>query len=204
MIQHASLRRRLLVVVSLFAGLHAACLSNVATADDRSKPLEVGDQAPDFALPVQGKDEYLTLSDLIKEGAVAVVVLRGYPGYQCPICGRQVRSMVNRAGALKSALGEKPNRVVLVYPGEETGKELEQRAKGFTAARRLPDPIVLVRDPGMEMVKEWGLRWDRRNETAYPAAYLIGPGRRVKWAKVSQSHGGRASVEEILQAVKKQ
>ena len=90
---------------------------------------------------------------------------------------------------------------MLVYPGEEQG--LERQAKSFLGARRLPDPLVLVRDPGMEMIQSWGLRWNAARETAYPAAYLIGAGSRVKWAKVSDSHGGRASVEEVLQAIRK-
>ncbi len=165
------------------------------------KPLAEGDKAPDFELPIQGRDEYVTLSQLTAEGPVVVVVLRGYPGYQCPICNRQVGSMINRAAALSRALGPQPNRVVLVYPGEEDG--LQRHADAFLGSRRLPAPLVLVRDPGMEMIKSWNLRWNGRRETAYPAAYLIGSGRRVKWAKVSDSHGGRASVEEILQAIRK-
>jgi peroxiredoxin len=165
------------------------------------EPLAVGEKAPDFELPVQGRDEYLTLSDLAVDGPVVVVVLRGYPGYQCPICNRQVGSMINRAGALSRALGSQPNRVVLVYPGEEDG--LQRHADAFLGARRLPEPLVLVRDPGMEMIQSWNLRWNGRRETAYPAAYVIGSGRRVKWAKVSESHGGRASVEEILRAIRK-
>ncbi|QEG01383.1 Redoxin [Stieleria maiorica] len=166
------------------------------------KPLAVGDKAPDFELPIQGQSDYVTLSQLNADGPVVVVVLRGFPGYQCPICNRQVGAMINRAKTLSSALGDRPNRVVLVYPGEDSDADLERRAKQFLGARRLPEPMVLVRDPGMEMITSWGLRWDARRETAYPSAYVIGVGRRVAWSKVSDSHGGRASVEEILQALK--
>ena len=171
-----------------------------ALAQERAKPLAVGEKAPDFELPVQGEDRYLSLSELTKDGPVVVVVLRGYPGYQCPFCTRQLGALINRSKALATALGERPDRLVLVYPGEE--KQLEIRATQFVGSKRLKSPLVMVRDPGMQMVSEWGLRWDRRRETAYPSAYLIGAGQRVKWAKVSGSHSGRATTEEILKAIK--
>ncbi len=166
-------------------------------------PVRVGEKAPDFELPVQGSDKYVSLSRLIEDGPVVVIVMRGYPGYQCPICSQQVGAFANRSKSLAEALGDAPNRVVLVYPGEETDSLLAQRASQFPGLRRLKDPLVMVRDPEMTLVKEWGLHWDKRRETAYPAAFVIGPGRRVKWAKISQSHGGRAGVDEILSAIKK-
>ncbi len=192
------LRPKLFLLVLLSA---AGWATPSLSAAPFGKPLAVGEKAPDFELQIQGHDDYLTLSELAAEGPVVVVILRGYPGYQCAICNRQVGSMINRAGALSRALGAAANRVVLVYPGNEDG--LQRHAKAFMGARRLPEPLVLVRDPGMEMVKSWNLRWSGPRETAYPATYLIGPGRRVKWAKVSDSHAGRASVEEILQAIRK-
>ncbi|MEO1618986.1 MAG: redoxin domain-containing protein [Planctomycetota bacterium] len=163
--------------------------------------LAVGDQAPDFELAVQGSDEYVSLSELIKDGPVVVVVLRGYPGYQCGICNQQVGSLINRSRTLDTKLGNKPKRVVLVYPGPELN--LERHAKQFVGSRRIPEMFTMVRDPGMEMITSWGLRWDARRETAYPATYVIGPGRRVLWSKVSKSHGGRASVDEIVRAIDK-
>lgn len=187
--------------VAVCIAVVSCLLPATASAEQRKQPLRVGDQAPDFDLPIQGADAYLSLSDLAKEGPVVVIVLRGYPGYQCPICTSQLGSLINRASRLARAMGNQPHRVVLVYPGVESG--LEQRAKRFVGSRRLPVPLVLVRDPNMEMISAWGLRWkDRRDrETAYPAAYLIGAGRRVKWAKVSDSHSGRATVEQILKAI---
>ena len=189
-------RRHLFVFLLLMMGM---CVP--VDAQDSDKPLEVGDRAPDFELPIQGQDQYLKLSKLIDDGPVVVVVLRGFPGYQCPICSRQVGSLRSRAKRLETALGGKPNRVVMVYPGPEN--QLERKASEFVGQRRMPAPLVLVRDPDMEMVSEWGLRWDAPRETAYPSAFLIGPGRKVAWAKVSQSHGGRATVEEILRAIDK-
>lgn len=174
--------------------------ANSLIAAGPADPMKVGDRVPDFELPVQGQDNYLKLSKLIDDGPVVVVVLRGFPGYECAMCSRQVSSFRNRVRALASALGDKPNRVVLVYPGDD--KRLDQRADRFLGGRKLPDPLVMVRDPGMEMVTEWGLRWNARRETAYPATFVVGPGNRIKWAKISRSHSGRATVEEILRAIK--
>ncbi len=158
--------------------------------------LAVGEKVRDFELPIVGGDGYLSLSDEVKEGRVVVVVLRGYPGYQCGICNRQVGSMVNRARALARAA----HRVILIYPGE--GDSLQRRAEEFMGARRLPDPLVMVRDEGMQVITEWGLRWNKHHETAYPATYVIDPDGRVQWVKVSESHAGRSNVEEILKAVR--
>lgn len=158
--------------------------------------IAVGDNAPDFELPVVGGDGFLRLSDEIRKGPVVVVVLRGYPGYQCGICNRQVGSMVSRARALGDAAG----RVILVYPGDDD--RLDRHAEAFLGSRRIPQPLVMVRDEGMEMVTEWGLRWDRPNETAYPATFVIDRDGRVRWKKVSDSHAGRSRVEEILKAIR--
>lgn len=173
--------------------------SGAAIAEDPVVPkqLEVGDRAIDFDLPVVGGEEYLTLRDQFKEGPVVVVVLRGYPGYQCPLCSQQFSAIRNRAGALAKVA----HRVILVYPGE--GTLLQRHAEQFRGSRSLPDPLVIVRDQEMKMVTEWGLRWDRPRETAYPAAYIIDRNGRVRWLKVSDNHAGRASVDEIVRELRK-
>lgn len=162
----------------------------------KSKQLEVGDRILDFELPIVGSEEYLKLSDECKQGAVVLIVLRGYPGYQCPICSRQVGSLSNRA----KALAKEAHRVILVYPGE--AETIQRNAEQFLGSRRLPEPLVLVRDQGMEMVDEWGLRWNERRETAYPATYVFDRNARLRWKNVSKSHAGRSTVEEILKALR--
>lgn len=193
-------RRSLGCWIGALALIQCLVLIGPVTAGDT--PPAVGEKAPDFELPIQGEDAYLTLSELVADGPVVVIVLRGYPGYQCPICNRQVGGLINRAKTLGAALGDRPNSVVMVYPGQETGIDLDRRAQQFVGSKKIPQPLVLVRDPGLEMVKDWGLHWDARNETAYPSTFVIGAGRRVKWSKISKSHGGRAQVEEILGAIK--
>src|SRR5215471_4841556 len=48
----------------------------------------VGSKAPDFTLSTP-EGQMVRLSDQLSKGKVVLVVLRGYPGYQCPYCQRQ-------------------------------------------------------------------------------------------------------------------
>ena len=188
-------------VIPVCIALLLAFLSFSVNGAESNPGPQVGTKAPDFELPVQGKNEneFVSLSDLVDDGPVVVIVLRGFPGYQCPICNRQVGSLINRSRAFATVTGGKPNRVVLVYPGPS--ESLQRNASKFLGSRRLPEPFVLLRDPDMEMVTQWGLRWKAPRETAYPAAFVLDGSRRVRWAKVSDSHGGRATADEILKAL---
>ena len=188
----------ILIALSPNALLLNALLPN-ALADDavRSKPLPVGEKAINFDLPIVGEDNYVELEKEYDQGHVVVVVLRGYPGYQCTLCSSQVGAMINRAKALATVA----HRVILVYPGEPT--ELERHAEQFVNSRSFPEPLVLVRDPGMKMVNAWGLRWNAPRETAYPSTYIIKSNGRVAWQKISSSHAGRTTAEEIIKQLKK-
>ena len=177
--------------------LAVAASSVGAAAEPSNVGPKVGDKASDFDLPIVGGDGYLSLSDETDQGHVVVVVLRGYPGYQCPICQRQVSALVNRA----SALAQNAHRVILVYPGE--GASLERRAEQFKGSRKLPDPLVLVRDDDLKMIESWGLRWQARRETAYPSTFVIDRHGRIRWRKISSSHADRSTVEEIVRELKK-
>src|SRR5256885_6084738 len=75
-------------------------------------PPKVGDKAPDFALKTLD-DQTVRLSDLTTTGKVVLVVLRGWRGYQCPLCTRQVQDYIASASGFASAKA----RVVMVYPG---------------------------------------------------------------------------------------
>src|SRR6478672_11201036 len=80
-----------------------------ATAAEPTAP-KVGTEAPDFELASLG-GEKVKLSKLTDSGPVVLVVLRGYPGYQCPLCTRQVGELIGKADEFKKAGA----RVVLVY-----------------------------------------------------------------------------------------
>ena len=73
---------------------------------------DIGQTAPQFSLSTpDGKQ--LSLSEFTREGPVVLVVLRGYPGYQCPYCVRQVHDFVENA----SKFAADGAQVLLVYPG---------------------------------------------------------------------------------------
>ena len=155
---------------------------------------KVGDKAPDFTLAdVDGKS--VSLAKLAGEAPVTLVVLRGYPGYQCPICSVQVADLVKHADELKSAGAE----VVLVYPGP--AENLSGRAKEFMKGRALPENFSFVTDPDYKFTESYGLRWDAPRETAYPSTFVIDKQGVVRYAKISKTHGGRAKTDEVLKAL---
>src|SRR5262249_16894166 len=109
-----------------------------AIASDNSPA--VGDIAKDFALNT-ADGERAELLRLEKEGPVVLVVLRGYPGYQCPVCNTQVGQFLANAKKFEAV---KAN-VVLVYPGPAEG--LQAHAKEFIRGKTLPSNFYLVLDP---------------------------------------------------------
>lgn len=138
----------------------------------------------------------VSLHALAGQGPVALVVLRGYPGYQCPLCNRQVGELLERAKDFQAAGAQ----MVVVYPGR--AQRLGQYAAEFVAGRSMPPNLHFTTDPDFAFAQTWNLRWNAPGETVYPAAFVIGRDRRITWAKVSGSHGGRASADELLAAVK--
>src|ERR1700676_487398 len=123
-------------------------------------PPMVGDKAPDFALStVQGKT--VRLSEVAAKGPVVLVVLRGYPGYQCPYCNRQVQDFISKSQGFADAGAH----VVLIYPGPP--QDLGARANEFLTGKKLPEKIELLLDPGYDFTNMYAPRWDAPHETAY-------------------------------------
>lgn len=156
-----------------------------------STPPAVGDKAPDFTLStVQGKD--VRLSEMTAKAPVVLVVLRGYPGYQCPLCNHQVHEFLKNS----QGFAEAKVQVILVYPGPP--ENLGAKAAEFVADKKLPENFELLLDPGYEFTNLYGLRWDAPSETAYPSTFLIDQKGIVFFSKISKSHGGRTKAAEIL------
>ena len=169
----------------------AVALPLTATA-----PPSVGEKAPDFALSTpQGKS--IRLSEMVSKGAVVLVVLRGYPGYQCPFCNRQVQDFIQTSQGFADA----GVNVLLVYPGPP--QDLKAKANEFLADKKLPDNFDLVLDPGYEFTTQYGLRWDAPHETAYPSTFLIDRQGAIFFSKIVKEHGGRTTAAEILDALPK-
>lgn len=154
----------------------------------------VGGPARDFTLKSLGGGE-VSLSKEVAKGSVVLVVLRGFPGYQCPVCNRQVRELLNQAKSFSDA----KVRVLLVYPGPAA--LVKDKAQEFAVNKQMPAHFDLLLDPDYEFTNSYGLRWDAPKETAYPSTFVIDRSGVVRFAKVSQTHGGRASAAEILEAL---
>ncbi|MFH1299796.1 MAG: peroxiredoxin family protein [Planctomycetota bacterium] len=162
-------------------------------ADEPHLPA-VGDKAREFKLKgLDGKT--VSLSQYTKKGPVVLMVLRGYPGYQCPICNRQVGQYIAAAMKLKKANAT----VLMVYPGP--AEKLKTRAEEFITGKTLPENFHLLIDPDYSFTKAWELRWNAPRETAYASTFVIDKNQKIRFAKISKTHGDRAPVNDILNAL---
>jgi thioredoxin-dependent peroxiredoxin len=152
----------------------------------------VGAKAPDFTLSTPtGKT--VTMSAEQGGHPLVLVILRGFPGYQCPYCIKQVHDFADHASDFKAA----NTRVLLVYPGPPA--DLDQHAKEFLEKQaELPSNIVLVTDPDYMVTNLYGLRWDAPHETAYPSTFILDKKGTVVFEKISHSHGDRLSAQDAL------
>jgi thioredoxin-dependent peroxiredoxin len=180
-----------LALLSLLAPVLLASISGAA-----DKPPAVGDTTPDFTLTDLGGHE-VQLAKLKERGPVVLVVLRGYPGYQCPACSAQVGDFTSRAKQFAAAKAS----VVLVYPGKAGG--LDERAKEFMGKSTLPAGFHLAIDADYALTHQYGLRWEKEGETAYPATFVIDGEGKVRFVKVSRTHGDRVKATTVLAELKK-
>jgi len=155
---------------------------------------KVGDTLPSFTLNTPAGTP-VALASLLKKGPVVLVVLRGYPGYQCPFCTRQVGELTSN-----SAEFAKHNaQILLVYPGPSDS--LQQRANEFVQGKTIPANYTLVVDPGYTFLNKYSLRWDAPHETSYPSTFVLDKSGKVLFAKVSHEHGDRPSTAEVLKTL---
>lgn len=162
----------------------------VSAATAQTPP--TGAKAPDFTLSTPAGAPVRLASDTAK-GTTVLVVLRGFPGYQCPYCMKQVHDFVEHSPDFAA----KKTSVLLVYPGPPA--DLDQHAKDFLAKQAdLPANIQLVIDPDYKVTNLYGLRWDAPRETAYPSTFILDGKGKILFEKISRSHGDRTSAEDIL------
>src|SRR5690242_7095697 len=87
----------------------AAAICARAVGAFAAEPPKVGDKAPGFNLnTLEGKA--VSLGELTPKKPVVLLMLRGWPGYQCPLCTAQVHDFVSHADGFAKA------QVVMVYP----------------------------------------------------------------------------------------
>lgn len=152
----------------------------------------VGAAAPDFTLSTPS-GAAIKMSSQEHGKQMVLVVLRGFPGYQCPYCQKQVHDFVEHAADFAA----KKATVLLVYPGPPA--DLDQHAKEFLAKQtNLPSNVVLVTDPDYKVTNLYGLRWDAPHETAYPSTFVLDKNRTILFEKISHSHGDRISAKDVL------
>ena len=153
----------------------------------------VGAKAPDFTLSTP-TGKAVRMSRVQRGHDLVLVILRGFPGYQCPYCVRQVHDFIDHASEFKA----KNARVLLVYPGPPA--DLDQHAKEFLAKQaELPSNVFLVTDPDYTVTNQYGLRWDAPHETAYPSTFILDRKGVIVFEKISHSHGDRLSAQEALE-----
>jgi thioredoxin-dependent peroxiredoxin len=152
----------------------------------------VGAKAPDFTLSTPTGKSVQMSKELGGHGLV-LVVLRGYPGYQCPYCVKQVHDFIEHAADFEA----RKTRVLLVYPGPPAA--LDGHAREFLAKQpELPAGITLVTDPDYKVTNLYGLRWDAPQETAYPSTFVLDSNGMIAFEKISRGHGDRLSAKDAL------
>ena len=162
--------------------------------NDTGLGLRVGTKAPPFSL-TQFKGGKITLNELLQDQSVVLVVLRGWPGYQCPYCSAQTVQFAHSAGEF----AERHATVVFVYPGP--AKDLNIHAGDFLRKKPFPKSWHFITDPDYTLVNEYNLRWNAPGETAYPATFIIDRAGVIRYANVSTTHGDRPDVAFVLKAL---
>ena len=182
-----------LLLSSLAAVIAAFALGASQPAVSAATP-KVGDLAPNFSLKTLD-DRTIELKSLAAKRPVLLVVLRGWPGYQCPICSTQVNDYIGKAADF-AARGV---QVLMVYPGP--ADQLKAHAEEFLTSRRWPADFLYVIDPDYTFINAYGLRWEAPRETAYPSTFIIDQEGRVRFAYTSKSHGDRINATKALESL---
>jgi thioredoxin-dependent peroxiredoxin len=177
------------IAVCLWSGASHAQMPTTTQATPK-----VGDKARDFTL--QSLDgATVRLSEEVARGPLVLVVLRGWPGYQCPFCTRQFGDFLANAAKFE----RNGARVLFVYPGPGDG--LKAHAEAFAASTSMPAGFRILLDPDYIFTHAYGLRWDAPKETAYPSTFVLDKNGIVMFAHTSRAHGDRVPAEVALKAL---
>ncbi len=142
---------------------------------------KVGEQARDFTLKALD-GATVRLSEETARSPIVLVVLRGWPGYQCPFCTRQFGDYLTNA----EKFAARGARVLFVYPGP--AEDLQAHATAFTDSRPLPANFRILLDPDYTFTNAYGLRWNAPKETAYPSTFVLDRKGTITFAEISREH----------------
>jgi peroxiredoxin len=191
--------RSLAAAAVVLAGITVVTVSAVpvpAPALPQTNRPSVGSPAPDFETPrLDGSP--LRLSDLTQAGPVALLILRGWVGYQCPVCTRQVGDFLGHAAEFQAAGAS----VVMVYPGDSS--YVRERAEEFITGKTLPARYHYVQDPDLKVVNLYGVRWAAPDQHAYPSAFVIDRQGTTRFAYIGRNAGDRPAIADVLAAVRR-
>ncbi|MEM9542696.1 MAG: peroxiredoxin-like family protein [Cyanobacteria bacterium P01_E01_bin.42] len=173
------------------------------------RALKEGDTAPDFSLP-NVKNQFVTLQDLLKQGAI---VLSFYRGGWCPYCNMELRGLQKALPEIQ-ALGA---TLVAVSP--------ETPDNSLSTAEKNELTFEVLSDEGNKIAREFGLVFtvpeelrpvyegfgidlpahngDTTFELPIPATYVIGSDGQIIHAFVNTDYTKRLDPEVIIAALKK-
>jgi len=189
---HATGKRQSAQSLLCKLAIFAVAVIALVTAPLRAETPAVGSTAPDFTLNTPTGTS-VQLSKGLHQAQTVLIVLRGYPGYQCPFCQKQLHDYIEHAAEFAA----KKATVLLVYPGPPA--DLDQKAKEALAKQaNLPSNITLVIDPDYKVTNLYGLRWDAPHETAYPSTFVLDRNGKILFEKISHGHGDRTTAQDAL------
>jgi peroxiredoxin len=168
------------------------------------KSLKVGDKAPDFDLP-NASGKAIRLSELLQHGPVVVAFYRG--GW-CPYCNLELRALqkalpeFQKAGAQLVAISpQTPDSSLSTQQKDELQFQvLSDRhnavARQFGLVFTLPEEIrTIYKRFGHDLAARNG---DDSFELPFPATYVIGQDRIIRFAFVNVDYTKRAEPADIL------
>ena len=168
------------------------------------KSLKVGDQAPDFELP-NATGKTVRLSDLLQHGPVVVAFYRG--GW-CPYCNLELRALqkslaeIEKLGAQLVAISpQTPDSSLSTQQKNELQFQVlsdkhNAVARQFGLVFTLPEEIrTIYKGFGHDLAARNG---DDSFELPFPATYVIGQDRIIRFAFVNADYTKRAEPADIL------
>lgn len=186
--------------------------TDVATTPETAEAgaLDVGDQAPDFALPnAMGRE--VRLSALLERGPV---VLTFYRGAWCPYCNTQLRDYQDTLGEIEKAGAT----LVAVSPQTPDGSMTMTERNGLA--------FPVLSDVGNEVSRDYGLvfKVDEQTRERYqavgidlaaangtttwelpvPATYVIDQDGTIRAAFVEADYTQRAPARRVLDALRRE